>query len=95
MTLLRIIAILMVPGDAIWHHFGTVFPEVCRERLFGDFWVFLGARGSRHGAPGVTLGHPNFEGNLLRKPASVGDPEFAASGGLKGRLAGPKPTNHN
>jgi len=94
MTLLRIIAILMVPGDAIWHHFGTVFPEVCRERLFGDFLVFLGARGPRCGAPGRPLGHPVFEGFLHRKPASVGDPKSAESGWSKRGLLGPKPTNH-
>ena len=92
--LLRIITILRVLGDAICHHVNTVFPEVCRERLFCDFLMFLGARGSRRGAPGGTLGHPNFEGNLLRKPASVGDPEFATSGWLKGRLLATKPTNH-
>jgi len=88
MTLLRIITILRVPGDAIWHHFGIVFPEGCRERLFCDFLMFLGARGSRCGAPGRPLGHLDFEGNLLRKPASVGDPEFAGSGRSKPGLLG-------
>ena len=77
MTLLRIIAILRIPGVAIWHHFGIVVLGICQERFLLRLLVFLGAGGSRGGAPGGTFGHPNFEGVLLRKPASVGDPKFA------------------
>ena len=67
-------------GDVIWHHFGTVFPEGCRGRLFCDFLMFFGCPGSRCGAPGRPLGHLNFGGLLPRFPVWVGDPKSAESG---------------
>jgi len=79
--------------------FGTIlalfFQRSAGSAFLATFWCFGGARGSRCGAPGRTLGHPNFEGFLHRKPVSVGDPKSAEKWRLKRRLLGPKPTNTN